>query len=296
MDITHDIIPQRSFTEWQTPASHIPLDACLHQLFEEQAQRTPDACALAYEGERLTYAELDQRANQLAHALIARGIGPDALVGLCLDRSLDMIISLLGILKASGAYVPLDPSLPAARLAYMLNDCAAPVLVTNRDLAKTLPPLSAEKMFIEDLVVSPEDDASVARGVAPEHLAYVIYTSGSTGNPKGVMISHRSVVSVLQSVRDMPTVTEDDVLLAQTTISFDVSVEELFLPLLTGARIEVISRAIAMDGWELANAIERTGATVMMTTYRSIPGSHQTCVTTHVRAMGQQMKKAVYPE
>mgnify|MGYP003042688785 CR=1 FL=1 len=179
-----------------------PQDRLIHELFEEQVQRTPDAIAVVHEGECLTYAELNSRANQLARYLVSKeGVGPDQLVGICTDRSLEMVVGLLGILKAGGAYVPLDPAYPSERLAYMLRDATPSVLLIQERLRERLPNAAAEVIALDNdwneiakkITNNPD---SRALGLRSDHLAYVIYTSGSTGQPKGVMIEHRNVVNL----------------------------------------------------------------------------------------------------
>ncbi len=174
-----------------------PQDKCIHQLFEEQVERSPNAVAVVLEGEQLTYRELNVKAKQLAHYLRSLGVGPEVLVGICVERSLEMVIGLLGILKAGGAYVPLDPNYPSERLAFMLEDSSVPVLLTQQKLVEKLPPNSARVVCLdsdwEEIAAYSEKNPNST--VRPQNLAYVIYTSGSTGKPKGVLIEHRSLVN-----------------------------------------------------------------------------------------------------
>jgi amino acid adenylation domain-containing protein/thioester reductase-like protein len=243
----------------------------LHQLVERQVQVSPSAIAVICEGSSLTYAELDTRANQLAHYLRGLGVGPEVLVGVCVERSLNLPVALLGILKAGGAYVPLDPTYPADRLAFMVADSGLAVLVTESVLLGQLPAAVAQVAQ----VVSLDDDRAVIESQmitvlegeqSPESLAYVIYTSGSTGKPKGVQIEHRSVVNFLQSMQREPGLSVGDTLLAVTTISFDIAVLELFLPLIVGARVVLVSRAMAMDGQRLKRLFYEVQTTVMQAT------------------------------
>ncbi|WP_244425490.1 condensation domain-containing protein, partial [Bradyrhizobium sp. STM 3843] len=184
--------------DWNATAASYPQDVCLHELFAEHAARRPDAVAVVLEGQELCYGELDRRANQLAHHLQRLGVGPDVIVGLCMERSLDMVIGVLGILKAGGAYLPLDPRYPTERLAYMLGDAKVLVLLTQQAVAERLPASSARLVRLDAdrqaIVAQPE--TAPASGVDADHLAYVIYTSGSTGKPKGVMISHRGIMNL----------------------------------------------------------------------------------------------------
>jgi len=239
----------------------------LHQAFEAQVERTPDDVAVAFETEQLTYHELNARANRLAHVLLEHGVGPDTLVGLYVERSIGMVVALLGILKAGGAYVPLDPAYPAARLTLMLQDAAAPVLVTTHDLQVSLPDHAATVVTLDGAEIQrqPRVDNPV-RAAGSAHLAYVIYTSGSTGRPKGVEIPHGAVVNFLTSMRQQPGLGAHDTLLAVTTLSFDIAALEIFLPLTTGARLVIASRTVAADGARLAETLTASGATAMQAT------------------------------
>jgi len=218
----------------------------LHQLFEARAEERPDAVAVSFMGQELTYAGLNARANRLAHHLRRRGIGPESRVAVSLERSLDLLVALLGVLKSGGAYVPLDPTYPADRIAWVLEDSRASVLLSSLD----------------DLSGESESDPEPLAG--PENLAYVIYTSGSTGRPKGVAVRQRGAVNFLASMARRPRLGPDDVLLAVTTVAFDISVLELFLPLSVGARIELVDKETAADGFRLKERI--AGATVMQAT------------------------------
>ncbi|HYP25135.1 MAG TPA: MupA/Atu3671 family FMN-dependent luciferase-like monooxygenase [Blastocatellia bacterium] len=223
-------------------------DSCIHELFAAQAKRTPDRVALVFEGEHLTYGALNRRANQLAHHLKSLGAGPDTLVGICVERSVDMIVGLLGILKSGAAYLPLDPSYPKSRLAFMLEDAKAPLVVTQKRLVLRVPSQEAQVVSIDSdwdtISLQPENDP--AGGAGPGNLAYVIYTSGSTGRPKGVMIDHRSVTNFFAGMDKSVGCGEADTLLAVTSISFDISALELFWTMARGARVVLLSeRAIA---------------------------------------------------
>jgi len=245
-----------------------PLRRPVHRMFEAQAKRTPDAVAVGFEGETLTYAGLNARANRLAHHLRALGVGPEVMVGLCVERGVDMVVGLLGVLKAGGAYVPLDPGFPPQRLAFMLDDARVPVLVTQSPLRDRLSGHEAYVVCLDDareaLDAMPAGDPD--GGAGPDHLAYAIYTSGSTGTPKGVMIPHRALTNFLLSMAREPGLTESDTLLAVTTLSFDIAALEVFLPLTVGARVEVVGRETAIDGVRLAGRLEEVGATVMQGT------------------------------
>ena len=251
----------------QTYAEY-PRDRCLHQLLAETAQSCPESIAVECEGRSLTYAELHGRSNQLAHSLQKQGVGAESLVGLCVDRSVEMVVALLGILKAGGAYVPLDPWYPSDRIKFVLDDARVQVLLTQEKLLPSLPETSAKVVCLtaDWQAFEHEDRGPVSSDVKPENLAYVIYTSGSTGRPKGVQLEHRSVVNFLCSMRHQPGMTGNDVLVAVTTLSFDIAGLELYLPLMTGARLIVASREATMDGRMLMQLMARSGVTAMQAT------------------------------
>jgi amino acid adenylation domain-containing protein len=239
---------------------------CFHHLIEAQARQTPQVVAVSCGGQQLTYEALDARAERLASSLRARGVGRDVLVGVCVNRSLDMLVGLLGVLKAGGAYVPMDPAFPKDRLAYMLEDSAAPLILTQAALAAELPAHPAEVLLLDGGWDSERQPASAPAAVGPEDLAYVIYTSGSTGKPKGVQVRHAAVVNFLESMRREPGLTPRDVVPALTTLSFDIAALELFLPLVVGARVEIVDRQTASNGEALAALLERSAATVVQAT------------------------------
>ena len=253
---------------WNDTAREYPRHATVHRLVEAQAERTPDAVAAVCAGEHLTYGELNRRANQLAYHLRAMGVGTETLVGVCADHSLEMLVGVLGILKAGGAYLPLDPTFPPARLAFMLADARAPVLVAQRRTAAALPPHDARLVLLDAdwPEIARQEEANPDGGAGPANLAYVIYTSGSTGRPKGVQVPHRAVVNLLCSMAREPGLSADDCLLAVTTLSFDIAGLEIFLPLTVGARVALVSREVASDGPALADALTTSGATIMQAT------------------------------
>ncbi len=229
--------------EWNDTKSDYPEHTCVHQLFESQVEQQPEAVAVVFEGETLTYQELNRRANQLAHTLQSLGVGPETLVGVCMERSLEMVIALMGILKAGGAYVPLDPAYPAERLDYMIRDAQLPVLLTQKRLVDVLPAMEQATIMCLDTDIdwqaSLAYDANPASGVQPDNLAYMIYTSGSTGKPKGVMNIHRGLMNRLHWMQQTYHLTPEDRVMQKTPFSFDVSVWEFFWPLMTGARLVV---------------------------------------------------------
>jgi amino acid adenylation domain-containing protein len=254
--------------DWNQTSADYPADKCIHQLFAEQAARTPEAIALVFEEQRITYQDLNQRANQLAHHLQSLGVGPDVLVGICVERSVEMLVGLLGILKAGGAYVPLDPAFPSDRLAYMLSDSQMTVLVAQQALLSILPEHQAQVVCLDTdaAIISRASNQDPSSDVAAEHLAYVIYTSGSTGKPKGVQILQGAATNFLSSMQLQPGLNGQDILLAITTISFDIAVLELYLPLLVGAQVVLASRAVVADGMRLAQLLETSQATFMQAT------------------------------
>ncbi|MCA9403363.1 MAG: amino acid adenylation domain-containing protein [Candidatus Omnitrophica bacterium] len=229
---------------------------CLHELIDSVAAIELDAIAIEFNNETVTYKELNSKAGRLAKYLHSLGAGPDVLVGVCVERSIDLIVTLLAVLKSGAAYVPLDPHYPADRIQTILSDASASVYITQSTLScPQLPPECVTVLIDNDEIFS--DVEYACPHVRPYHLAYVIYTSGSTGKPKGVQIEHRSVVNFLRSMQDEPGLSADDIVLAATTISFDISVLEIFLPLITGARIHLVDRATAADGQRLISHIDR---------------------------------------
>ena len=259
----------RLLIEWNDTALDTSSIALVHEQFESQVARTPEEIAITFGAEQLTYAELNARANQLAHFLRRLGVGPDVLVGLLTERSLEMVIGLLGILKAGGAYLPLDPSYPRARIAFMLEDSEVPVLLTQQNLARDLPAHRAEVSCLDSewqSRIAGESTENLIGSSVEQHLAYTIYTSGSTGRPKGVQISHRALLNFLTSMRQAPGITARDTLLSVTTLSFDIAGLEIFLPLLNGTRLVLASRETALDGRQLAQLIESSRATIMQAT------------------------------
>jgi amino acid adenylation domain-containing protein len=250
--------------EWNDTAVEYP-DKCVHQLFEEQVGRTPDAAAVVFEGQELTYRELNQRANQLAHCLIEKGVGPDNVVGICVERSPEMIVGLLGILKAGGAYAPLDPKFPADRLAFVVEDTAMSVLVTQHRLEGCCgknPPIVIwlDEFNKTGILDNPEPSGS------PTSLAYTIHTSGSTGKPKGVEIQHQTLVNCLCHFERNLKIGREDSWLAITTLAFDIAALEIWLPLVVGAKVIVASRETAQDGRRLAGVLHDSGASILQGT------------------------------
>lgn len=258
---------QQLLVEWNDTETEYP-NQCIHQLFAAQVERTPDAVAVVFQDEQLTYTQLNQRANQLAHYLQKLGVKPEVLVGICLPRSIEMLVGLLAILKAGGAYVPIDPAYPQQRLALMLEDAQVSVLLTSVELAAQLPEHRAKVVCLDadwEKINKQSIDNPINKA-STENLAYVIYTSGSTGRPKGVQIPHSAVVNFLSTMRQTPGLTQDDILLSVTTLSFDIAALELYLPLIVGARLIIVSREIASDGIQLSKQLDLHQANVMQAT------------------------------
>ncbi|MCC3482362.1 MAG: amino acid adenylation domain-containing protein [Microcoleus sp. PH2017_12_PCY_D_A] len=257
--------------EWNQTQIDESQELCLHQLIAQQAEATPEKIAVSFEGQTLTYQELHQRSNQLAHYLQKKGVKPDDLVGICVDRSLEMVVGLLGVLKAGGAYVPIDPNYPDDRVEYTIENSEAKLLLTQQQLVKNLPTKAAKEALVICLdadwsLIAQESQETPIASVTPENMAYVIYTSGSTGKPKGVQVLHRGAVNFLRSMQEQPGISAADILLSVTTLSFDIAVLELFLPLIVGAQVVILSREAAMDGRKLLKTIAQLGITILQAT------------------------------
>jgi amino acid adenylation domain-containing protein len=233
---------QQILVEWNQTEAPYPRDACLHELFQAQVARTPDAIALMYADQSLSYRELNYRANQVAHHLQRLCVGPETMIGVCIERSVEMVVALLGVLKSGGAYVPLDPSYPQQRLAYMMDDADITVLLTQRSLVSELPAVSVRVVCLdsdwEEIAHNIYDNPSIS--VTSDNLAYVIYTSGSTGRPKGAMIAHRGVVNYLSWCIKEYEVANGTGAPVNTSIGFDATITSLFSPLLTGKKVVLL--------------------------------------------------------
>jgi len=245
-----------------------PLGRSPHEFIQEQVERTPDAPAVVMGARRLSYRQLNARANQLAHFLKKQGIGPEKLVGVYMDRSIEMVVGFLAILKCGGVYLPLDPKFPKERLAFMLADAEVSLVLTQSAKKDSLPQTTARVVLLDEsedafAKFSSKNLPSVSK---PEHLAYMIYTSGSTGRPKGVMIPRSALVNFLFSMMEAPGIAVTDALLAVTTISFDISILELLLPLMSGAHLIIATREQAADARELKQLLRDHGVTVMQAT------------------------------
>ena len=264
-----DLAEQRQqLQDWNNTAASFASET-VQQQFEAQAELHPEHIAVVYEEQQLTYRQLNAKANQLAHHLRSLGVGPDVLVGLCVERSLEMIIGLLGILKAGGAYVPLDPAYPEERLAYMLDDAQPLVLLTQESVSHKLPGSGNSKRLCLDTAwqfFSEEAPHNPVHEVDGDNLAYVIYTSGSTGKPKGVLVRHGALTNFLHAMQDQPGIDASAVVLNLTSLSFDIAALELFLPLVKGATTVLATRESTADPEKLMACIENAQVSVIQAT------------------------------
>jgi amino acid adenylation domain-containing protein len=252
--------------EWNDTRREYPRDSCVHELFEAQAARTPDATAVVSEDGHISYRELNERANGLARRLRRRGVGAESMVGICLGRGAELVTALLAVLKAGGAYVPLDPDYPKPRLRFMLEDAGVRVLLTERQKLAALPPTSAEIICLDDGAQSDGESAENLRNeAAADNLAYVIYTSGSTGRPKGVCVSHRAINRLVCDTNYVE-LTASDRVAQVSTASFDAATFEIWGALLHGAQLHVVSREVAISPHEFAAQIKGRGITTMFLT------------------------------
>jgi amino acid adenylation domain-containing protein len=256
---------QTLLVEWNRTAVDYPLHIPLHKFIEDQAERTPDSVAVVSDSQQLTYRELNQRANQLAHRLQKLGVGPDVLVGVCAERSLEMVIALLAAIKAGGAYVPLDPEYPEERLLTMLQDANPPAVLTQAHLLDRVPDCDAQIICVDKdwPVLEQEDQGNLSTEVTGKNLAYCIYTSGSTGKPKGVPNVHEAIVNRLLWGQDTYKLATTDRVLQKTPFSFDVSVWEFFWPLMTGATLVMARPGGHKDPAYLVNLIKEQQITTL---------------------------------
>ncbi len=256
---------RRLAVDWNRTERPLEAPLTVHGLFEAQAARTPNAIAVKFEDQSLSYADLDRRASELAAYLASLQPGGDRLIGIWMERGIDMIVALLGVLKAGCAYVPLDPAFPRDRIAYMVEDAALQIVVTQQALAAALPAQGVRCVLIDSDLPAVEPAQAPVR-VSPHDLAYVIYTSGSTGKPKGVQLEHRGVVNFLHSMHREPGIGPRDRLVSVTTLSFDIAGLEIYGPLTIGGTVIMASRAVALDGLRLAELLEHHEATILQAT------------------------------
>ncbi|MQT01718.1 non-ribosomal peptide synthetase, partial [Streptomyces jumonjinensis] len=268
LDLLTDAERTRLLVETNATDAPIPSDLCVHELVERQARLTPDAVAVRCGDQRLTYQELDRGANRLARYLRDRGAGPERLVGVCLPRSADLVTALLAVLKSGAAYLPLDPDLPARRLSFMLADAEVPLLLTERSLAGRLPESGAAIVWTdtEAHLIAARSEEPLPAAAAPANLAYSIYTSGSTGRPKAVLVPHEGVVNYLVVRGRQLDLSGSDVVASVASISFDVLVPQVFMPLAWGASVVIAPPEVAVDGPRLAEMMREFGVTTLMAT------------------------------
>ncbi len=248
--------------EWNDTETEYPQDKCIHELFVAQVERTPDAIAVVFETQRLTYRELNDRANQLAQYLQTLGVKPEVMVGICVERSVEMIVGLLGILKAGGAYVPLDPAYPQDRIGYMLEDSQVSVLLTQQRLKADLPAHPQVICLDTDWSkIANQPATELNSGVQADNLAYVIYTSGSTGKPKGVLVQHQGLCNLALAQIQVFDVHADSRVLQFASFSFDASISEVVMTLCVGASLHLAQRDDLMPGGGLLNLLQTQGIT-----------------------------------
>ncbi|WP_371915775.1 condensation domain-containing protein, partial [Pseudomonas sp. B5(2017)] len=255
---------QAVLRDWNRNTVAFPDERTIHELIEAQVATAPEAPAVTFGEQTLSYGELNRRANQLAHKLIERGVGPDVLVGIAMERSLDMVVGLLGILKAGGAYVPLDPEYPEDRLSYMFADSSITLLLTQAHLREVLPiPAAIECLELDELALASYSGANPGVTVAPQNLAYVIYTSGSTGKPKGTLLPHQNVVRLFAATQDWFRFDASDVWTVFHSYAFDFSVWELFGALLYGGRAVMVAKDVARSTEDFHALLQREQVTVL---------------------------------
>ncbi|MEH2001258.1 MAG: amino acid adenylation domain-containing protein [Nostoc sp.] len=271
--------------EWNDTQTDYPQDQCIHQLFEEQVERTPDAVAVVYENQQITYRELNAKANQLAHYLQTLGVGPDVLVGLCVERSLETIVGILGIFKAGGAYVPLDPDYPVERLQFILEDAQLSGLLTQQQLVKSLPKHQARVICLDSdwEKIAQKCESNPKNTTTPDKLAYVIYTSGSTGKPKGVLVNHSNVVRLFAATNSWYSFNSQDVWTLFHSYAFDFSVWEIWGALLYGGRLVVVPYLVTRSPESFFELLTQEKVTILNQTpsaFRQLIQAEQSITTT----------------
>jgi amino acid adenylation domain-containing protein len=255
---------QQLLFDWNDTQTNYPQDKCIHQLFEEQAAKTPDAVAVGFEAQELTYRQLNERANQLAHHLQTLGVKPEVLVGICVERSLEMVVGLLGILKSGGVYVPIDSTYPNERLNYIINDAAVEILLTQKALSARLPKNHIKVCYLEETISSaPITSAPQLCLAKPHNLAYVIYTSGSTGQPKGAMIEHSGFVNHCYAMIHSLALDRTDTIAQTAPIGFDISVWQILTILLVGGKVEILKNEIMTEPLWLCQEIQKKKISIL---------------------------------
>ncbi len=256
---------QQLLMDWNGFQTEYPDQKCFHQLFEEQVERNPKAVAVVFGKQQLTYGELNAKANQLAHYLRSLGVGPDSLVGICLERSLEMAVGFLGIFKSGGAYLPLDPKYPQDRLTFMLEDSQTKVLLTQQRLVESLPKHNAQVVLLDTdwETIAQQGQENPLNNTTAENLAYIIYTSGSTGKPKGVMIPHRGLVNHNLAIAELFNLQPSDRVLQFASISFDIAVEELFPSWITGVTVVFRPEEMISSGTDFLKFITQEQLTIL---------------------------------
>jgi amino acid adenylation domain-containing protein/FkbH-like protein len=288
---------KRMLVDWNATQTAFPLDLSLIQHFEQQVERTPLSVAVVADDQRLSYDELNRRANQLAHRLKKMGVGPDTLVGVCMERSVEMVVALYGVLKSGGAYVPIDPEYPHQRVEFMLRDAGVPVLLIQERLLKTLPAHKGDLVCPDRdwSSIAVEDVSNPAGKISPDNLAYMIYTSGSTGQPKGALNTNRGICNRLLWMQQQYGLTASDKVLQKTPFSFDVSVWEFFWPLMCGAQLVIATPGGHRDPNYLARLIQEEGITVthfvpsMLRIFLEEPAAKQCGSLRHVICSGEAL-------
>jgi amino acid adenylation domain-containing protein len=256
---------RRQLLWWNQTAAPYPEDQCIHQLFEAQVEQQPEAVAVTFEAQHLSYRELNRRANKVAHYLQRLGVGPERLVGICMERSIEMVVALLGVLKAGGAYLPLDPSYPTQRLAFMLADAQVQILLAQQPLLERVAPEAAQTICLDAdwEAIAQENEQNPSSRVRPENLAYCIYTSGSTGRPKGALLTHRGLCNLAVAQRRAFSIDSRSRILQFASFSFDASVWETFMALANGATLCLTRAAVIASSDELHRLLEQEQITVV---------------------------------
>jgi amino acid adenylation domain-containing protein len=252
--------------DWNQTNAEYPQDQCIHQQFEKQVRKTPDSIAVIFENEKLTYAELNARANRLSHYLASKGAKEDTIVAICLKRSIDLVVTFLAVAKTGATYLPLDPIFPKARLGLILDDAQPVLFITQTSLNDIIPECTTEIIYADNRTAFVSESAENLNYGNPQKAAYIIYTSGSTGKPKGVRVKHNSTLNAVNSIKKRIRVTSRDTLLAVTTVAFDVAEMDFYLPLLNGAKVVIGNQETMHDIELLKSKIDESGATLLLAT------------------------------